>query len=433
MKKNKYDVVVIGGGPAGSVASSLLSKAGIDVLLLEKEKFPRYKVGESLIPHFWKYTDQIGATEAIEKEGFVKKAGGFVLWDDVMRTVSFKNFGFTRPALHVERDTFDNILLDTSKGHGTEVIEKAQVKGVAHTEEGCIVDWQDENREKRSVACRYVVDASGQAAVVSRQYDLIEYDSDFRFQAFWGYLDKSEYLNAKGEITDFSHRHDDPPMTLVSSTGDWGWAWQIVQKEKVSVGLIVPRNKLPEYKAGGETLNERFLTAIHNIPFTKDLLKNSSLVGNVRTIKDYAYTPTKMVHEHTFLAGDAAAFFDPINSEGITIAMYAGSLVAWAIENALKNPKREGFYKRTYEDQLNVRLDLFRLLAFPDEMIPEGLIDKITRSAKNQSNNENYLSLAQLMLTQRGREFPDLLKKLGLEEKEVYQEVPIPHVIESSL
>ncbi len=426
MDKNKYEVVVIGGGPAGSVASSLLSKAGIDVLLLEKEKFPRYKVGESLIPHFWKYTDQIGATEAIEKEGFVKKAGGFVLWDDVMRTVSFKNFGFTRPALHVERDRFDEILLDTSKGHGTEVIERAQVKSVKHLEEGCIVDWEDEHREKHSISCRYVVDASGQAAVVSRQYDLIQYDDEFRFQAFWGYLDKSEYLNAKGEITDFKHRHEDPPMTLVSSTGDWGWAWQIVQKEKVSVGLIVPRNKLPEYKAGGATLNERFNTAIHNIPFTKNLLRDSTLVGNVRTIKDYAYTPSKMVHVHTFLAGDAAAFFDPINSEGITIAMYAGSLVAWAIENALKNPSRESFYKRTYEDQLNVRLDLFRLLAFPDEMIPDGLIDRITRSAKNQSNNENYLSLAQLMLTQRGREFPELLKKLGMEEKEVYQEVPIP-------
>ncbi|MGH2976729.1 MAG: FAD-dependent oxidoreductase, partial [Solirubrobacterales bacterium] len=97
------DVVVIGGGPAGSLAATYLTGKGYSVALFEKEKHPRYQVGESLLPDVWKYCDAAGVSDAIAGEGFLRKAGGSVDWNGEMRRLSFSDFGYTRPALHVER------------------------------------------------------------------------------------------------------------------------------------------------------------------------------------------------------------------------------------------------------------------------------------------------------------------------------------------
>lgn len=105
------DVVVIGGGPAGSVAATTLAQKGWQVVLLDKQRHPRYTVGESLIPDFWKYLDQISASQKILDEGFIAKGGGMVNWQGQPKAHTFKDFGYTRPAMHVERDRFDEILL----------------------------------------------------------------------------------------------------------------------------------------------------------------------------------------------------------------------------------------------------------------------------------------------------------------------------------
>ena len=339
MRQN-CEVLVIGGGPAGAIASALLAQKGVDVVLLEKEKFPRYTVGESLIPHFWKYTDSIGASKKIEEAGFVKKAGGFVQWDGVLRTVSFKNFGFTRPALHVERSTFDDILLRRSEELGTKVFEQFKVKGCDFSEEHSTVRYHNNiSGENGEIKAKYVIDASGQSTVIPKQYDLVKFDDNFKFQAFWAYFDRSDYMNDKGEITAFEDRHKDSPMTLVSDTGEWGWTWQIVLKDSVSIGTLLPRQKLKEFKQGGQGLEEQFLNYTRQTPMISSLLKDSNLVSKIRTVRDYAYKPSQLTYKNCFFVGDAAAFFDPINSEGITIAMYGASVAAWAVENALKKPK----------------------------------------------------------------------------------------------
>ncbi len=421
------DVLIIGGGPGGSIAASHLAMKGIDVVVLEKEKFPRYKVGESLIPHFWKYTDAIGVSDKIVQEGFIKKAGGFVQWDNTLRSVSFKDYGFTRSALHVERDRFDQILLDHSETLGAQVFQSVLVSQVETLQEFNIVHYQDlSTKAKGQIKCTYIIDASGQNVVLAKKNNWLEYDQKFKFQAFWAYYDQTSYLNAKCEVKNFTQRFIDPPMTLISSTGDWGWVWKIVMKEKVSIGAIIPQEHLDRFKKYGGNLKTRFENYLADTPITAPLMTGSNLISDILSVKDYTYRSTHYAFDHCYLVGDAAAFFDPINSEGITMAMYSSYLAAWAISNALHKPQRQSFYRDTYIKHIKNRLTLFYLLTYPDKNIPQELLDEIKDSIINQSDTENYLTFSQLTLTSRAFGFDQILKQFGLTMNKTIHTVDLP-------
>ena len=165
------DVVVIGGGPAGSVAATSLAQKGWRVVLLEKQRHPRYTVGESLIPDFWKYLEEIGAADKIRAEGFIAKNGGMVNWQGQPKAHTFKDFGYTQPAMHVERDRFDEILLRHAASEGVQVFEEYNVRKVDLPPEEAPqtpaqVSYRDLNTQREgTITCQYVVDASGQNAV----------------------------------------------------------------------------------------------------------------------------------------------------------------------------------------------------------------------------------------------------------------------------
>ena len=111
----KADVLVIGGGPGGSVVSTQLARRGYDVVLVDKVHHPRETVGESILPPAWAYFDQLGVTEEVERQGFVKKAGGIVDWDGSLTEIRFRDFAYKKPGLHVERAPLDHLLLENSK------------------------------------------------------------------------------------------------------------------------------------------------------------------------------------------------------------------------------------------------------------------------------------------------------------------------------
>ena len=141
------DVVVIGGGPAGSVAASRLAMDGFSVVLLEKAKHPRPNVGESLIPQFWKFTDLIGASASIESDGFIPKSGGLSLWRGQLRQLKFSDFGYSRPGLHVERDRFDLLLLERTRANGAQVFEEIIVTGMDANLEAPVVRYRTRDNE----------------------------------------------------------------------------------------------------------------------------------------------------------------------------------------------------------------------------------------------------------------------------------------------
>ena len=407
------DIVVVGGGPAGSIGAGVLAKKGYNVVVLEKEKFPRNTVGESIIPTFWKFTDLIDASEDIENEGFIQKTGGIVAWEGKARTVSFKSFGIERNALHVERDRFDQILLDKVKELGAEVLEEMKVTSIdnSNPEEAIVKYTNIKDQESYQIKAKYVIDASGQQAIFSKQKGCRSFDTNFGFQAVWGYFDRSYFYDKNLDIRPFEDRFQHGGMTSVSEIGNWGWCWKIMLREKVSVGIILSKEHQPKFKAGGTTLEERFDAFSKEIPLVGNMLSESNLIsGSVKSIRDYAYQSTDLVFGNCFLAGDAAAFVDPISSEGVPVSMYGGYLAAWAVSNSLKKPSRRDFYKKTFVQEYDKRLKIFKILAYPSKQIPDHLFKLGQKIIHSFSEQELLLILAQSHMTGR---FETLNKLLG--------------------
>ncbi|MDY6937900.1 MAG: NAD(P)/FAD-dependent oxidoreductase [Cyanobacteriota bacterium] len=414
---NECDIVVIGGGPAGSMAATFLSQNGYNVVLLEKAKHPRPHVGESLIPQFWKYCDLAGVSDKIAAEGFLGKAGGTVVWNDKMQQMSFQQFGYTRPGLHVERDRFDHILLENAREKGAQIFEEVAVLDVKFSDD--IGGKQTVNyrfvpdKILGKINCQFVVDASGQNSVVAKQLGCRFFDESFRFMSMWGYFTNSKYMGCDGK----AHPRDDlskvPMTTLACSipgTGDWGWSWHIPLREKTSVGLIFPHEFIKTAKRSGESSEAFFLRQCYEHKILGEMLETAQYCeGSLGKVQDYSYRSTQIAGSGFFSIGDAAGFVDPIFSVGMTFGMYSGSLVAWAIDRCLKKPQSCVQTQGLFSHQLKGRLEISRSLALPHYQ-SEGQASELAKNAIQfeSSTEQELMAFASSMLT-RGENFKDLI------------------------
>jgi flavin-dependent dehydrogenase len=380
----KCDVVVIGGGPAGSMSACYLSQTGYDVVLLEKQKHPRNVVGESLIPDFWKYCDEAKVSDKIAAEGFIRKAGGTVDWHGRSQHLAFKDFGYTRPALHVERDRFDHLLLQHAREQGARIFEETTVLGVdIEAEDRARINYRPlGDGPSASITCRFVIDASGQNSVIARQRGLRMIDEDFRFMSVWGYFYDSSYVAADGKTYPHGMAGTVAPTTYVTSVpgaGDWGWCWHIPLREWTSVGLVLPVDAVKSVRGGQAAWEEYFLQQCQALPRLKGLLEKARLApASVRVIRDYSYSSTHVAGPGFFLVGDAAGFVDPIFSIGVVLGLYSARAAAWAIDRILRSPDRLAQHQAIYTSQLQARMELSRALALPQYEIG----GKATRDAK---------------------------------------------------
>ena len=263
------DIVVIGGGPAGSTAANLLAQRGYDVVLLDAVKHPRNTVGESVLPHCWRYFDQLGATQDILDAKFLPKSGGMSVWNGNLTQMRMKDF-FSQPSLHVERDRFDKVLLDVAQRQGAQVFEEVKVREVLFDGDRATgVAYVDKaSGDRGEISCKYVVDASGQAAVIANQRRFREFDPDLRFMCVWGYFDNSDHVSYGGLVHPFEDRWDEDklPDTFFSHLGDWGWSWHITQSMHTSVGLVMPPSVAAKFRAMPGTLEERYAAFCARVP-----------------------------------------------------------------------------------------------------------------------------------------------------------------------
>lgn len=403
------DVAVIGGGPAGSLAAAYLARSGYDIVLFEKQKHPRPTVGESLIPDFWKYCDEVGVSETLQAEGFISKAGGTVDWNGTRRRVAFKDYGYTRPALHVERDRFDDILLRHAAKSGVRVLEEVAVHGVQLNGHAVRLSYRPPDGQSAEIHCRFVIDASGQASLIGRQLGLRVLDEDFRFMSVWGYFKGARYYAADGETYAAVSCRDVPPTTYVCSvpgTGDWGWCWHILLRDCTSLGFVLPREVIKDVKDSGLTWEQFLLKQCEKMPTVRELLEPAELIkDSVRVVRDYSYRCNRVSGPGFFLVGDAAGFIDPIFSIGVVLGMYSARAAAWSIDHCFRSPARTARYQAIYTNQLQARMELARTLALPQYELAGPASAQAKNAAQFMDSQAHALMLAASSLTARSQHF----------------------------
>ncbi|MEH1804953.1 NAD(P)/FAD-dependent oxidoreductase [Nostoc sp.] len=413
------DVVIIGGGPAGSTAATFLSQKGYDVVLLERHKHPRHHIGENTIPQFWKYTDLAQVSDKIAAEGFIQKAGGTTFWNGRIRQVDFKDFGYSRQGLHVERDRFDLILLENAREKGVQIFEEVSVLSV---------DLQDGQQEQSltyrllqdkslgKITCRFIVDASGQNAVIAKQMGIRTIDKDFRFMSLWGYFKNSKYIGLNGKAHSVENLRTILPTTFICSfaeTGNWGWSWHIPLRESTSVGLVLPLEFMKTVQLNGGSWESYFRQKCCEIPILEDLLANAQFCeGSFGKIQDYSYRSTQLAGPGFFLIGDAAGFIDPIFSIGIVLGMYSAYTATWAIDRSFKNPSSLVHNQALFSSQLQGRLEVARSLALPHYQSGDRACDLAKTTIQMERALEQELMATWSTMTTRPENFQAIASSL---------------------
>ncbi|TCB96760.1 FAD-dependent oxidoreductase [Micromonospora zingiberis] len=338
MTNDDYDVVVVGGGPCGSTVATLVAMQGHRVLLLEKERFPRYQIGESLLPSTVHGICRIlGIEEDLRQANFMPKRGGTFRWgaNPEPWTFSFglsaKFAGEAATAYQVERMRFDQILLDNARRKGVEVREETSVVDVltdadSDRVDGVLISGADGVR--REIRGRFVVDASGnKSRIHTRVGGQRRYSEFFRNLALFGYFEGGKRLPAPNR------------GNILAAAFEAGWFWYIpLTEELTSVGAVL----LPEALDRAQGDRERaLLDLIAQCPLIAEYLADARRVtegpyGEIRVRKDYSYIQEKFWRPGLVLAGDAACFIDPVFSSGVHLATYSALLAARSINTVLR-------------------------------------------------------------------------------------------------
>ncbi|MCY3568987.1 MAG: NAD(P)/FAD-dependent oxidoreductase, partial [Chloroflexi bacterium] len=348
------DVVVIGGGPGGAACATLLAADGYRVVLLERATFPREHVGESLLPASIPVLEQLGVMPAIERAGFVVKRGATLVWgqDPDPWSWYFADDPGQRPtSFQVVRSEFDDILLRNAGERGVDVRLAHQVLEVHFQDEQATgVDYLHDGAPGR-IDCRFVVDASGQAALLSRKLNLHQWDEYFKNLAVYGY-----YRDAK---------HLDPPNdgNIFIESYEHGWLWKIPLHTGVtSVGAVVDKD------VGQQGLRELgatgFLEAqVALAPRTRQLLSDATLVDEPNVERDWSYTSKQFAGDGYVLVGDAACFVDPLFSSGVHLALGSATLAANYVQSVLEQPQTREQAAQLYESLYRKQYDYFHVTA----------------------------------------------------------------------
>ncbi|MBA4147130.1 MAG: tryptophan 7-halogenase [Verrucomicrobia bacterium] len=349
MSDNVYDAIVIGGGPGGSSAATFLAKAGKHVLVLEKEVFPRFHIGESLLPYNQSIFAEMGVLPELQKNCAIKKYGAQFHIGNGSKSIAlvFKNGKFTRQteAFQVERATFDHILLKHTETSGAEVRQGWTVGNVTQTSDLVSIEAKDSTGKTHPFKTQYLIDASGRGNLTGNQEGLREFHPRLRKLAVFGHF--------SGVKLDPGTKGGD---TVVVRLGN-KWFWIIpLSPDKISVGCVMDKEEFINAK---KPAPEIFSEIWQSSGVLRERMQDATLLSEIMTTTDFSYRNKRLTGDRLFRVGDAAGFMDPVFSSGIFIAMHSGKLAANTVVELLNgNPNRSRLLKQ-YEARVNRAMDFY--------------------------------------------------------------------------
>lgn len=329
LKKN-YDAIIVGAGPAGSTTGALLAEKGKDVLIVEKEKFPRYHVGESLMPFCYFPLERLGLVDTLMESANPRKyCVQFVRQDGFLSQPFYFFQHFDHPSSttwQVWRSDFDKMILDKARENGASVMEETKAKNLIKSGDR-VEGIKVESKEMGLLELRapIVVDASGRDCFAAHKQNWMVRDPELKKIALWTYF--------KGAKRDPGL---DEGATTVAYLPNKGWFWYIpLSGDMVSVGIVAER----DYLFNGTTKNQEeiFRREIQNNEWIKDHLAEAEQTGEYRITGEYSYRNRYCASEGLVLAGDAFGFLDPVFSSGVFLALKSGVILADEIDLALEN------------------------------------------------------------------------------------------------
>lgn len=345
----KRSILVIGAGPSGAIAAALLKRKGHDVLILERQRFPRFSIGESLLSHCLDFVEEAGMLEAVQAAGFQTKHGAAFGWGEKYTEFDFRDkaFGAKTSTFQVQRASFDKLLADEAERQGVEIRYEEEITAVDFSGTTPLVNARRADGSEYQLAPGFVLDASGYGRVLPRLLDL-EAPSNLPVR-------RAIFTHIEDRIDDAQFDRDKILITTHPTLRDV-WYWTIpFSNGRCSLGVV---GLAERYQGRPDDLDACLKEFVHEAPNLRRILKNAVWDTPARPLGGYSANVKTLYGKHFALLGNAAEFLDPVFSSGVTIAMRSSSMAADCLHRQLSGETVD--WENEFSTPLKLGVETFR-------------------------------------------------------------------------